>query len=380
MASDNLLYTLVADKVLDDELDKRIVRRFTASVVEPDGIAELGSPLFKEGTIVLFVAEGDHSEIVEQLLASVAAGDRKAIDEIAARLHQSERAGLDRVGRTPVFEADHLVQVSYGTEKLARGVAPSMVGGVAVAVAVWNGGRLDHAKFTVADCVNHADATAVSVHAVLARPRLTELEQAVLAAVPDDIDDLHLKGPSLGWTAVARAGVQVPLDHRGPVFGQDQQQQQDANTDVHQQQQQQQDDTKVQQQQEQVQDAATNHQNQQQQQQDRNEHVQQQQEQQYDRDQNVRGQAQEQKNAAQTDREQVVQIQGRQGRQVQEQHHDKTGGEPWIDDRQGIAWNPFERDEYLKAIRDTDFGALDATQSAHALLRIRGEFLRRGMR
>jgi hypothetical protein len=379
MTNGNLLYTLVADKELDEELDKRIARQFAANVVEPEGIAELGSPLFKEGTIVLFVAEGERSEIVERLLAAAAAGDRKAIDEIAARLRESERTGLDRVGRGAVSEASHLVTVSYGTEKLARGVAPSMVGGVAVAVALWNGGRLDPSKFIVADYVNDADATAVSVHAVLARPRLTELEQAVIAAVPDDIDDLHLKGPSLGWTAVARAGVQVPLDHRGPVLGQDQQQQHDDKTAEHQQQQQQQDDTKVQQQQEQVQQADTNVQQQQQQQQDLNEHVQQQQEQDYQRNQTVRGQAQEQKNAAQTDREQVVQIQGRQGQQVQERHHDKTGGEPWLDNRQGVAWNPFDRDEYLKAIRETDFDALDATQSAHALLRIRGEFVRRGM-
>ena len=41
--------------------------------------------------------------------------------------------------------------------------------------------------------------------------------------------------------------------------------------------------------------------------------------------------------------------------------------------------NPFDRDAYLNTIAETDFAALDTTQSAHALLRIRSEFVRRGM-
>ena len=43
MPNDNLLYLLVADQELNVELDKRIVRRFAPTVVEPKGLAELGS-------------------------------------------------------------------------------------------------------------------------------------------------------------------------------------------------------------------------------------------------------------------------------------------------------------------------------------------------
>ena len=374
MPNDNLLYLLVADQELNVELDKRTVRRFAPTVVEPKGLAELGSTLFKEGTIVLFIAEGEHSKAVEQLLKSAASGDRKAVDAAEERLRHAEQVGLARVGRKPVFEAQHLVEVSYGTEKLARGVAPSMVGGVAVAVAVWNGGRLDHAKFGVADHLTHAGVRPVSVHAVLVHPRLSELERAVLAAVPDDLDDLHLKGPSLGWTAVARDGVHVPLDHQGPVFGQEQAQQQDVNTDVAQIQQQQQDDTAVQQQQEEIAHANTNN-DQVQQQENRLQTVRQQQQ----REQVLntwQAEAQAQQDYA---THQQYQLNLHQGATNQHQEQQHSGESSWLDDRQGVAWNSFDRDEYLNTIQSTDFDALDATQSAQALLRIRRQLLRRGM-
>ena len=69
-------------------------------------------------------------------------------------------------------------------------------------------------------------------------------------------------------------------------------------------------------------------------------------------------------------------MQERQTRQGQEVEGSAAS---WLDDRQGLAWNPFDRDEYLRTILETNFDALDATQSAHALLRIRDEFVRRGM-
>ncbi len=94
MPNDNLLYLLVADQELNVELDKRIVRRFAPTVVEPKGLAELGSTLFKEGTIVLFIAEGEHSKAVEQLLKSASSGDRKAVDAAEERLRHSEQVGL----------------------------------------------------------------------------------------------------------------------------------------------------------------------------------------------------------------------------------------------------------------------------------------------
>ena len=383
MADDSLLYTLVADKQLDIELDKRVVHRFAPTVVEPKGLAELGAPLFKEGSIVLFIALADRAKVVAKFLKSVAAADLKAIDEIDTLMRAAQSAGL-HLRDTSVFDAPHLVDVSYGTEKLARGVAPSMVGGVAVAVAVWNGGELDHAKFTVADYVTDAKAKRVSVHAVLTRPRLTKLERAVLKALPADIDDLRLEGPSVAWAAVAREGVHVPADHHGPVVGQQEaqgpvlgqevNQQQDAWTNQVQQVQQQQENTQVQQEQVQVQQADNQYQEQYQNQQDNNQHVQQQQlQEQYF----TNGMAQQQKQQdAQTQQERQEQVQTRQGKQEQQI---QGSSDNWFDDGQAASLNPFDRDAYLNAIAETDFAALDTTQSAHALLRIRSEFVRRGM-
>ncbi len=384
MADHSLLYALVADKQLDVVLDKRVVHRFAPTVMEPKGLAELGAPLFKEGSIVLFIALADRSKVVAKFLKSVVAADLKAIDEFDTLMRAAQSAGLHMAGDTSVFEAPHLVDVSYGTEKLARGVAPSMVGGVAVAVAVWNGGELDHAKFTVADYVADAKAKRVSVHAVLTRPRLTTLEQAVLKAVPADIDDLRLEGPSLAWAAVARQGEHLPADHRGPlvghqdapgpVLGQEAEQQQDAWTNNIERIQQQQENTQVQQEQVQVQQADHQYQDQHQNQQDNNQHVQQQQlQEQYF----TNGMAQiQQQQDAETKQQQQQKVQTRQGKQ--EQQH-QGSSETWLDDRQGASLNPFDRDGYLNTIAETDFAALDTTQSAHALLRIRSEFVRRGM-
>ena len=76
--------------------------------------------------------------------------------------------------------------------------------------------------------------------------------------------------------------------------------------------------------------------------------------------------------------QQQQKVQTQQGRQEQEQHQGSTDG--WLDDQQiGSSLNPFDRDSYLGAIAKTDFKALDVTQSAHALLRIRNAFVQRGM-
>jgi hypothetical protein len=293
-------------------------------------------------------------------------------------MRAAQAAGLHARGAPSVFEAPHLVDVFYGTETLARGVAPSMTGGVAVVVAVWNGGGLDHAKFTVADYVKDAKATPVSVHAVLTRPTLSKLEEAVLKAVPADVDDLRVQGPLLAWAAVARHGAQ-PGDHQGPVAGQGtplDEVQQDAWTNQIERIQQQQENTQVQQEQVQVQQADHQYQDQFQAQVDNNQNVQQQQlQEQYF----TNGMAQiQQQQDGQTKQQQQQKVQTQQGRQEQEQHQGSTDG--WLDDQQiGSSLNPFDRDSYLGAIAKTDFKALDVTQSAHALLRIRNAFVQRGM-
>jgi hypothetical protein len=164
---------------------------------------------------------------------------------------------------------------------------------------------------------------------------------------------------------------------QGPVLGQEVNQQQDAWTNNVQQIQQQQENTQVQQQQVQVQQADHQYQDQHQNQQDNNQHVQQQQlQEQYI----TNGMAQiQQQQEGQTKQQQQQKVQTRQGQQEQQEQQHQGSTEGWLDDRQGASLNPFDRDAYLNAIAETDFAALDTTQSAHALLRIRSEFVRRGM-
>jgi hypothetical protein len=364
-----LLETLVAEKEIQAECQTRTMRVLAPRLLEPEGLAELGSSLFREGTIVSFVAHTD-TKLLDRLAGAIEGRDVEAIDEIGRELRTMEVRGL--VGREmPAHASEHLVDIRYGSKALARGVAPSLVP-VAVSESVWNGGELDRDKFAAVDYARDAEAAPPTVLVVLVKPQLSELEEAVVRAVPSDISEVHVKEPSLSWTPAARAGLHAPFgtDVGSPLFQkevrhgtrQQVQQQQEDKQNQQQQQQQQQDDKQKQQQQQQQQDLNQGYQQQQQQQQDAGQGNQQQQQQQQD---------------AQTQQDQQ---QNEQDAQTHQEQHHEGGQRSWVDDdRQGIWTGRFERGDYLNRLKASDFSELDATQSARALLALREVLLRQGM-
>jgi hypothetical protein len=304
-------------------------------------------------------------------LSAIGQRDKKKIDDIGKTLRARERQGLVRAAR-PLVETDHLVNVAFGRVFLGRGLAPSLVS-VAVTEAIWNGGSLDHKKFTVTDFVKDAKRPPLEATIVLVTPRLTDVEQAVLRQAPPDLDEVYVQGPLLSWTPVAAAGLHQRFgDFGSPLF-----QQQNQQIDTLQQQiQQQQNDKHNQQQQQQQQQADHQQQQQQQQQQDQNETVQQMQQQQQDLNQTNQQQQQQQQNA-ETAQEQQQNQQDKEGQQEQEQVH---GAMSWVeDDREGLVLGGFDREDFVKQLMKTDFTSLDANASAKALLRLRQQFLRYGM-
>jgi outer membrane biosynthesis protein TonB len=365
-----LLETLIADKEMEAECRGREPRAVAVKILEPDKLAELESTVFREGTIVCFVYQAGSAPIAD-LLSAVDQRDKKKIDDIGKTLRARERQGLERAAH-PLVETDHLVNVAYGRVFLGRGLAPSLVS-VAVTEAIWNGGSLDHKKFTVTDFVKDAKRPPLEATIVLVKPRLTDVEQAVLRQAPPDLDEVYVQGPLLSWTPVAAAGLHQRFgDFGSPLF---QQQYQQTDT-TQQQQQQQQNDKQVQQQQQQQVQADNKQQQQQQQQQDKNQTVQQMQQQQQDLNQTNQQQQQQQQNA-ETAQQQQQNQQDKDGHQEQQQIN---GDSSWVeDDREGLILGSFDRDDFVKQLMKTDFKSLDASASAKTLLRLRRQFLRYGM-
>ena len=375
MFKGTVLATLVAEKALKSECQARSEHVVKPEVVQPPGLAELGSKLFREGTIVCFVTQTE-IELVDRLLGATNKGDRETIDRIGSKLREMQEKGLGHRDRPrkklrPYFDTEHLVEVRYGDVLIASGLAPSLVP-VAVSEAIWNGGSLDPARFVVTDFVRDKHHPPLKALIVLVRPRLSDLEQAVLRAVPQKIDDAFVLGPSLSWTPVAEAGLNLPFGEieGSPLF------QQVVQEHGQQQVQQQQEDKQVQQQQQQQQADKTQQQQQQQQQQDRNQTVQQQAQQQQNADHQQ--QQQQQQQDAQTAQEQVQNNQDAQTNQEQQREGSSRLG--WLDDElEGVVLGEFNQEGYLKSLGATDFKSLDATQSAKVLLRLREQFLLEGL-
>jgi hypothetical protein len=365
----NLLAVLVAEKEFEAECEARAQRVVKPTVVELPGMAERGSHLFRQGTIMFFVAES-RNPTIKRIRTAITKGDHETLDRLGPELQKMELDGLARSSREPSFAADHLVNIHYDKQPLARGMVPSLVS-VAVSRAVWNGGALKHNNFVAFDYVRDSAHPEVEVLVVLVAPRLSELEQAILRAVPNQIDEVYVKGPSLSWTPVVQAGLVSPFGERegSPLF------QRIVERNTQQQVQQQQEDTQRQQQQQQQQQADRQAQQQQQQQQDLNQNQQQQQQQQQDVARTQQQQQQQQQDAQTQQRQQ----QNQQDAQTRQQQQEDGSSRSWLDDRQGLELGPFIEDDYLELLRATDFTGLDATQSAKMLLRLREQLILRGL-
>jgi hypothetical protein len=438
---DDLASELLAEARVEKEIGRRRTIRAAPHVLDASKHLKQQAGFLAEGTIVTLIGRRD-SPYVGSVVEAIRSGDAARVQVSCDAVNERARADVQSMHAPFALSAvPWIVDVTYGRSWLAKHVLLSEAAHVAVSVAIWSGGALDHDKLSVwaypspeaGNVAGHTgDAVAgkagakaaFEVVTILVPPRLSEIERALVSAVPGDLSEIHIKGPSVSWTAaeiindVARRAEariferEVDMRQRlrdiGP-FGEEQQQQTTVD-----QQQRQQDDTKQQQQQQQQADTKQQQQQQQQQQQDTRQQNQQQQQQQVEQNQgkeqnqNQQQQQQQAKTEQQQQQQQQQdkqtndnqrdqnQVQNQQERQAQTQAQKEQHGQrvhqdaatqqqrEWskpLDDlmREGLSLKPLDVDRYRSLLDSIDFESMDATQSVKALLRLREELLRQGL-
>jgi hypothetical protein len=332
-----------------------------------------------EGTIVTIISSGP-SEYLDGLAAAIRAKNagpaRVHCDAISGRIRSEylrRREPLD-LSSVPI-----IVDVLYGNAWLAKHLVLAADCTLALSCAAWSGGKLDEDQFSVVrHSLRRMKDVDVEVLTLLVPPRLTKVERALVRAVPAALGEIHVKGPSVSWTA---AGIATRWDE--PSKGKDSLAYVPNIKDVvpfyenyqqyttMQQQQLQQNDTKQQQQQQQYQDAHTQQQQQQMQQQEGQQQVQQQME--LNQEQVQQQQQQYQNADGQQDQHQ---FQDRHAADTAQQH---DSGMFWDDLDGGLVFRQFERERYASVLEKIDFEALDATQSVKELVRLRERLLTIGL-
>ncbi len=334
--------------------------------------------LLNEGTIVTLVSRAGF-DYLDGLVDAIKAKSESRTRIFCEAIAQLVRGDL-RKRKEPVNPRDVpvIVDVRYGSSWLAKHLLITAEAQVAFSAAVWTGGKLDPKKFQLLQHVKRGSKPIeIQVLTILVPPKLTKIEKAMVAAVPEDISDVHVKGPSVAWTA---AGVDVRWDQ--PVIENKQglsyspsrkfliplYEQQQIITTVEQQQVQQ-NDTKQQQQQQQQADAT-----QQQQQLQQDGQQQQQQQMQFENKQQIQQQQQQNQNK---DGQQ-------QQKQNQKQHDAATnkaqhGSIFWNEMDGGLVVKPFDEVSYATLLERVDFSSMDATQSVRELLRLREQLITAGM-
>jgi hypothetical protein len=371
---------LITEAAIEEEIGRRATthaKLWTLTV--PETVQSAKNALLNPGTIVILVGVrgakylAELADAIKSRSASRTTLFCEAIAQMARTGTMKKRPPLD------LRTVPTIVDVRYGASWLAKHLLISPDDPVALSCAVWSGGKLDNQGFAV---IQHTARSArkaaeVDVLGLLVPPKLTKVERGIVAAVPSDLSEIHVKGPSVAWTA---AGVAINWDQQKPqdrpgiaatpsraVFvpyleqqqiytGQEQQQVQQNDT-KQQQQQQQQADTKQQQQQQQ-------------------QETQQQQQQQQKAQNDVQVQQQQQQNKNND---------GQQQQKQQQQKHDaatnKQGSrsELWNELDGGLVFRPFEQEEYATVLDRIDFGSMDATQSVKQLLRLREQLITVGL-
>jgi hypothetical protein len=418
---------LLAETRIEKEIGRRRTIRVAPHVLDASQHLKQQVGFLAEGTIMTLVGRRG-SPYAGAIVDAIRSGDAARVQASCDAIVERARADMRLIHMPFALNAvPWIVDVVYGRSWLAKHVLISTAAQIATSAAVWSGGALDHEKFSVwaypSGEAREGDAE-VEVVTILVPPKLSEIERALVSAVPSALSEIHIKGPSVSWTAAAEIAdvaqiaeiraLERHVDMRqrlmdlGP-FGEEHQQQttvdqvQRQQDDTRQQQQQQQQaDTKQQQQQQQQQQQDTRQQNQQQQQQQaqqnqgqqQNQNQQQQQQQAQTQQQQQQQQQQEaQNNDKQREQNQVQNQQERQAQtKADQQQHgqrvhqdaDTKQQRDWskpLDDLmgEGLSLRPIDVERYRSLLESIDFEAMDATQSVKALLRIREELLRRGL-
>lgn len=411
-------HPLLLEAVLDEETGRRAEIRTSPQVIQVKPESMHG--LFLEGTIVCVMAS-DRSPQLRALIDAVESGDRASIVAASNAVANAEEQALMSAPSLEFADVEIIIDVRYAGQFLARRALKYPGGEVLFSRAIWSGGNVD---FSRCESIQYRrkvdDQKPAEVVVFVSPPNLSEIEIAVIRAVPEELSELHIKGPSVSWRDSLQnvyvyddrvktvggtdifgvddrykrrhiAGFLVIDDafrfnQGGLANGQDeqeqaaqQQQQQQAQADANQNQQQQQQQQQAadrQQQQQEQQQAQRNAD----QQQDRQQQ-QQQQQQGADRQQQQQQQQQHQDAATRDRQQQQQQQQQRQAqtRQQQQQQQQQSGRLLWDLNRHGLDLTPWDRERYLDSLRGEDFLSLDATQSVKSLLRIREELLEQGL-
>lgn len=341
---------------------------------------------FNQGTIITLISQG-RTDYVEGLTAAVKEKNAGRIQlHCEAIVERTRRDTLKPPAAGGLDDIPTIVDIQYGNTWLAQHslLAPHTT--LALTASVWSGGALNDNGFTVHEHYKR-NTSAANIHVliVLIAPKLNRIEESLLKAVPAELSEVHVSGPSVAWSAAGLAMQWTPDDVslrtvRKPVgirqFFIPMAERVQQYTTVNQRQQQQQDTKQQQQQQQQF---ATDGQNrqQQQQQQQQEKTIQQQQQQ----DQKQQQQTDQQQNQAQ----QQQQAQGEEHAQQQQQHHDAAtaqgGFSGYMRDELdgGFVVRPIDEERYASLLSRIDFQSLDATQSVKELLRLRERLLTIGL-
>lgn len=384
-------YLSLAEKLhneasIENAMAQRITKNIkmrTMYLPEADWENRIG--FFNEGTIVTIISHGPGNEYLEGLASAISKKNKTQIqlhcEAISARTHKDaeRQPGAEAFDGMPV-----IVDVLYGNAWLAKHVLLGTETQLAVTVSVWSGGKLDDNNFrSHSYSLKKVKTADTEVLTVLIPPRLSKIEKAVLEAVPADISEIHVQGPSVSWSAAGLAlkwtAEKKDINNVSQLI--DLQQffvpglcdVQDVTT-VHQKQQQQA-DTKQQQQQQQINQKGTQQIQQQQQAQQQNDN-QKQQQQQVQQQQAQTEQNQDQNQQQQQDTKQQQQDQN-------DQHDAATGAQhqgAFRDDLDGgFVVLPVDEERYEGLLSRIDFESLDATQSVKELLRLREKLIAVGL-
>jgi len=381
----DLATRLITEAAVEEEIGRRATTQGKLSSLNvPDRLQAAGRAFLNSGTIVVLVSPRG-SKYLDGLAEAIKAKNESRMQVYCEAIAQMARGDtLKRRKPIDLRTLPTIVDVRYGASWLAKHLLITTDTQIALSCAVWSGGKLDSQKFAVVQhVVKGGKRFDADVLALLVPPRLSKVERAMVEAVPADLSEVHVKGPSVAWTA---AGVSMSWDNQKAgdrpglaytpsraVFVPFYEQHEDY-TGV-QQQQLQQEDTKQQQQQQQYQDNQTQ-QAQQQQQQQQAEKQQQQQQQQFQQQQNEQVQQQQQQNQKQDGQHDQHQVQDRHVANTGKEHQ---GGAIWNELDGGIVFRPFEQEKYASLVERIDFEAMDATQSVKELLRLREQLITVGL-
>lgn len=380
----DLASRLNIDALIEEEIARRETKTDklrTVTVSQP--ARQTG--LLNEGTIVTLVGHlgSDYLEGLADALKNKNESKTRLFCEAITQRTRSETLG--RKKPLDVQSAPMIVDVMYGNTWLAKHLVITPDTHIALSVAVWSGGKLDDQQFKLVQYVlKGLKRFDIQVLTILIPPKLTKIERAMVNAVPGSLSEIHLKGPSVAWTAgsvsinwdspkdeAAREKEQEIIERPGVLAGPNRKVLLPTDEVIHQQttvqdHQVQQNDTKQQQQQlqghqeqyqvQKQQDEATNHQEQQQFQNKNTEYNQQQQQQLAD---------------------------GKQ-QQHQAKHDAATGfqGSKLFYDTEmagGFVVRPWEQERYASLLERIDFESMDATQSVKELLRLRERLITVGL-